>query len=65
MYVSVNKYASITPGTAIIDSVSPAGEEIGDKDELFIPKLPGAKLLIHIYSAAPCSLPPSTFIQVS
>lgn len=65
MYVSVNNSATINPGTAIIDSVSPAGEEIGDKDELLLPKLPAAELLIRIYSAAPCSLLPSTFIQVS
>lgn len=65
MYVRVNKYATRNPGTAIIDSVSPAGEEIGDKDELFLPKLSAAELLIHIYSAAPRSLPSSTFIQVS
>lgn len=64
MCKSVNNYATIKPGTAIIDSVSPA-EEIGDKDELLLPKLSAAELLIHIYSAAPCSLLPSTFIQVS
>lgn len=65
MYVSVNNYATINPGTAIIDSVSPAEEEIGDKDELLLPKLPAAELLIHIYSAAPCFPLPSPFIQVS
>lgn len=39
MYVSINKYATINPGTAIIDSVTPEREEIGDEDELFLPKL--------------------------
>jgi len=65
MYVSVNKLATINPGTAIIHSVSPTGDEIGDKDELFLPKLSAAKSLIHIYFAAPCSLPSATFIQIS
>lgn len=39
MYASINKYDTINPGTAIIDSVTPEREEIGDKDELFLPKL--------------------------
>ena len=39
MYVSVNNYAIVNPGTAIIDPVSPAGEETGHKEELFLPKL--------------------------
>lgn len=65
MHVSVNKYATINPCIAITDSVSPAGEEMGDKDELFLPKLSAAVLLTHTYSAAPCSPRPSTFIQVS
>lgn len=58
-YISINIYATITLGTAIIDSVSLSREEIADKDELFFPKLAAAELLIHISYAASCSLPPS------